>query len=184
MVTDQTWSPGSIKLLRDEAVRLADIATMLDDLASELRSAVPEGWAGRAADAYGELRDRLAKQCLTGSAAYETAAAAADDYVQILSELERRRRYETASDALARLEQQRVEAAERLEAVWRAATEEFEAIRSSLPGPVTAPARQSVTAPEDRPAAGHREVRVPRFGDPQYVQDLSDAVLEFFARPA
>ncbi|WP_206790584.1 putative T7SS-secreted protein [Amycolatopsis sp. MtRt-6] len=180
MAADQTWSPGTIKLLRDEAVRLADIATTLDDLASDLRSVEPEGWAGRAADAYGELRDRLTKQCLTGAAAYEAAAGAADDYVQILAELEGRRRHETASDALARLEQQRVEAAERLEAVWRAATEEFEAIRTALPEPVTAPARPAAAVPE----SGPREARLPRFGDPQYVQDLSDAVLEYFARPA
>ncbi|MFJ7218480.1 putative T7SS-secreted protein [Amycolatopsis sp. NPDC098790] len=180
MTADQTWSIGTIKLLRDEAIRLADIAAMLDELASDLRSVVPESWAGRAANAYVELRDRLVKQCLTGTAAYEAAAGAADDYVEILAELERRRRYETASDALARLEQQRVEAAGRLEAAWRAATEEFEAIRTVLPEPVSPQARPVTRAL----AAGHQEVRVPRFGDPQYVQDLSDAVLEYFGRPA
>ncbi|WP_329050933.1 hypothetical protein OG738_02745 [Amycolatopsis sp. NBC_01488] len=186
MTTEQAWSPGTVKLLQDEAVRLADIAAMLDDLASDLRSVAPEGWAGRAADAYGELRDRLAQQCRVGAGAYEVAAGATEDYVRVLAELALHRRYETASDGLARLEQQRVEAAERLEAAWRAATGEFEAIRTALPELVTAtaPAPSAVAAPPRVPAAEHRDGTVPQFGDPRYVQDLSDAVLEFFARPA
>jgi hypothetical protein len=178
MGPDRTWSPGTIKLLQDEAVRLADIAEMLDELASDLRSVAPEGWAGRAADAYGELRDQVAKQCRTGVAVYEAAAGAAENYVRILAELAGRRRYETASDALARLEQQRVEAAECLETAWRQAAHEFEAIRTALPEPVSVP----VTAAPERVLSDER--RVPRFGDPRYVQDLSDAVLDFFARGA
>ncbi|MEU5261262.1 hypothetical protein [Amycolatopsis sp. NPDC021455] len=173
MGPDRTWSPGTIKLLQDEVVRLADIAEMLDELAADLRSVAPEGWAGRAADAYGELRDEVVKRCQTGAAAYEAAASAAEDYVRILAELGRRRRYETASDALARLEQQRVEAAERLETAWREATDEFEAIRTALPVAVPVAVPVAAAAPAE-----------PRFGDPRYVQDLSDAVLDFFARRA
>ncbi|MFF1606586.1 putative T7SS-secreted protein [Amycolatopsis sp. NPDC058278] len=183
MTTEQTWSPGTIKLLQDEAVRLGDIAAMLEDLASDLRSVAPEGWAGRAADAYGELRDRLVKQCRLGAGAYETAAGATESYVQILVELAGRRHFETASDSLARLEQQRVEAAEQLESAWRAATGEFEAIRGTLPELVT-PAVAAVEAPRRAPMAGRQDAPVPRFGDPRYVQDLSDAILEFFARMA
>ncbi|MET8998012.1 putative T7SS-secreted protein [Amycolatopsis sp. NPDC004169] len=175
MASDQAWSPDAVKLLQDEAMRFADIAVMLEELASDLRSVVPEGWAGRAADAYGELRDRLARQCRTGADAYEAAAGATETYAGIFAELSGRRRYETASDALARLEQQRVEAAGSLEASWRAATEQFEAIRTALPEIVVEPA---VRAP-GRAEAG----LVPRYGDPRYVQDLSDAVLDFFARP-
>jgi hypothetical protein len=180
--TDRAWSPGTVKLLQDEAVRLADIAVLLDDLAEDLWSRVPEGWAGRAADAYEELRGRLVKQCRSGVAAYEAASGALENYVQILVELGGRRRFETASDALARLEQQRVEAAGHLETAWRTASDEFEAIRKVLPelGAVPVPAMHAPAVRTGPPP--DREAPAPRLGEPRYVQDLSDALLDHWER--
>jgi uncharacterized protein YukE len=143
------WSPGTVKLIRGEAARLRELARMFDDLDAELRLLVPEGWAGAAHDAYVDARGRLAKQLRSVTDAHELASEALDDYADTLEELGERRRYETASDGLARLELQRVEAARQAEDACRKAAGELAAVKPALPELSSAP-----VAAERAPAAG------------------------------
>ncbi|WP_410674618.1 putative T7SS-secreted protein [Amycolatopsis sp. cmx-4-68] len=183
---DPGWAPGTVNLLQGETARLRELARTLDDLALDLRLLAPQGWEGRASEAYVEVRDALAKQCRFAAGAHELAARALDNYVQILAELAERRRYESAVDGLARLEQQRVDAADQLEKAWQEATEELWAVRAVLPE--IAVTRPAVPVPAPRPAAP--ESPVPRASDPldpraadragyrRSLQELSDALLD------
>ncbi|WP_410621397.1 putative T7SS-secreted protein [Amycolatopsis sp. cmx-8-4] len=197
------WSPGTVKLLRGEAARLGELARMFDDLDAELRLLLPEGWAGAAHDAYVDARGRLAKQLRSVADAHELASQALDDYADTLEELGERRRYETASDGLARLELQRVDAARQAEEACRKAAEELAAVKPVLPELAKATA-----VPERVPAAGgppllplpvpagkathEREPadpHDPHLGDSDRVayrtnlQDLCDAVLDHLSAP-
>ncbi|MEV5715866.1 putative T7SS-secreted protein [Amycolatopsis mediterranei] len=192
-----TWDPGTVNLLRGEAARLGALARMFDELDTELRLLLPEGWAGAAHEAFTETRGRVARQLRSAADAHHLASRALDDYAETLAELGERRRHEPLSDGLARLEVQRVEAAGVAEAACREASAELAALRPVLAGhaeaaaaPVPAaggppllpppPVRGGGTAPGPEPG----EPVDPRLGDVDrvgyrgHLQDLCDAVLD------
>ncbi|MEU7786919.1 putative T7SS-secreted protein [Amycolatopsis sp. NPDC049159] len=191
---DAGWSPGTIKLVRGEATRLGELARAFDALDAELRLLLPEGWAGRAYDTFSDTRGRLAKHARSVADAHETASQALEDYADTLAELAERRRYEQASDGLARLEVQRVEAAAQAEKACRKAAEELDGVRPALPELAAAavpappgPAGDRGGLPflrERRPAGAEREREDPRLGDVDRagyrsaLQELCDAVLD------
>ena len=191
---DAGWSPGTIKLVRGEAARLGELARAFDALDAELRLLLPEGWAGRAYDAFSDTRGRLAKHARSVADAHETASRALEDYADTLAELAERRRYEPTSDGLARLEVQRVEAAAQAEDACRKAAEELDGVRPALPEPLVAaapllpepagdrgslpPVRELRTAGDEREREDPRAGDVDRAGYRSALQDLCDAVLD------
>ncbi len=195
MLGNTGWSPGTIRLIRGEATRLGELARAFDELDTELRLLLPEGWAGRAYDAFTDTRARLAKQVRSVADAHETAAQALTDYADTLAELAQRRRYEQASDGLARLELQRVEAAGHAEDACRKAAEELNGVRPALPELAATPVApgpaggrfEPVLVRQERKFTGEREPAHPRLGDVDRagyraaLQELSDAVLDHFS---
>lgn len=183
---DPGWSPGTVSLLRGEAARLHELAETLDDLALDLRLLAPPGWEGRAHEAYVEVRDALAKQCRFAAWAHEVASRALTNYVEILAELAERRRYEHTGDGLARLEQQRVEAALELERAWEQSIDELMTVRAVLPELVAAAPspRLSASVVPALPASGASDPLDPRLSDRtlyrQHLQELSDALLDYW----
>ncbi|MEV7096918.1 putative T7SS-secreted protein [Amycolatopsis sp. NPDC051045] len=192
-----TWDPGTVNLLRGEAARLGALARVFDELDTELRLLLPEGWAGAAHEAFTDTRGRLTKQLRSAADAHHFASRALDDYAETLAELGERRRHEPLSDGLARLELQRVEAAGLAEAACREAADELAALRPVLPdhavaaaAPVPAaggpPLRPPPPVRGGGPAPGPEpeEPVDPRLGDVDRVayrdnlQDLCDAVLD------
>jgi hypothetical protein len=184
---DPAWSPGTAGVLRDETTRLRELAQALDDLALDLRLLAPQGWEGRACEAYVETRDALAKQCRSAAWTHELASRALDDYVEVLVELAERRRYESTGDGLARLEQQRVEAALQLERAWEQSAGELATVKTTLaelaaPVPDRPPLVPEPPKPRESSGPGSLD---PRRGDRvayrRELQGLCDAVLDHFA---
>ncbi|WP_410591303.1 putative T7SS-secreted protein [Amycolatopsis sp. lyj-23] len=194
-----TWDPGTVNLLRGEAARLEALARLFDELDTEVRLLLPEGWAGAAHDAFADARGRLAKELSSAADAHHLASRALDDYAETLSELGERRRHEPLSDGLARLEVQRVEAAGAAEAACREAAARLAELRPVLPEhaeaagvpagpplpPPAPPLRGGAAAPEPEEP---RQPGDPRLGDVDrvayrgHLQDLCDAVLDHLAR--
>lgn len=185
--TDPAWSPGTVEELRKEAASLRHRSESLDELALDLRLSAPQGWEGRACEAYVETRDASAKQCRFAAWTHELAARAVDDYIEVVVELEARRRYELAGDGLARLEQQRVEAALQLERACAHSADELAAVKPVLPELATPAPRGPGPVPEPPKPRPSREPGSldPRLGDRavyrRNLQELSDALLDHFA---
>jgi hypothetical protein len=195
------WSKGTINLLRGEADRIGGLAHALEDLAGDLTCVQPRNWAGGARDSFVDARGRQVRQVRTAAAAHEIAAQALGHYVDVLTDLSDRRLYESDSPALAKLEQQRVEAATHAAAMIGEAAEELQKVRATLPDlagdlrPATMPgAEPGLVAAVPAPAAVQEVTVQPRplvagldpravTLDPravalfyQRVQDLSDAM--------
>ncbi|MGW3964881.1 putative T7SS-secreted protein [Amycolatopsis sp. NPDC005003] len=190
-----TWDPGTVNLLRGEATRLGALARVFDELDTDLRLLVPEGWAGAAHDAFADTRARMAQQLRSAADAHDLAAKALEDYAETLAELGERRRDEPLSDGLARLELQRVEAAGAAEAACREAAARLGELRPVLPeraeaaAPVPAggmpplpppppPVRRGRVAPEPEEPGDPRLGDVDRGAYRDHLQDLCDAVLD------
>ncbi|MEU4254304.1 putative T7SS-secreted protein [Amycolatopsis sp. NPDC026612] len=189
-----TWDPGTVNLLRGEAARLDALARVFDELDTEVRLLLPEGWVGAAHDAFTDARGRLAKQLSSAADAHRLASRALEDYAETLSELGERRRHEPLSDGLARLEVQRVEAAGTAEAACREAAARLAELQPVLPehaetaaapvpaGPPLVPPPPPVRG--DGSALEPEEPGDPRLGDVDrvayrsHLQDLCDAVLD------
>jgi len=191
------WSKGTINLLRGEADRITGLAHALEDLADDLARVQPRNWAGGAHDSYVDARGRQVQQVRAAAAAHEIAAQALGRYVDVLTELSERRLYESDSPALAKLEQQRVEASTHAAAMVGEAADELQKVRTTLPDltgglrPATMPgAEPGLVAAAPVPAAVQETPVQPRplvAGlDPRAVadvavfyrrvQDLSDAI--------
>ncbi|WP_103350406.1 putative T7SS-secreted protein [Amycolatopsis sp. CA-128772] len=190
-----TWDPGTVNLLRGEAARLGALARVFDELDTEARLLLPEGWTGAAHDAFTDARARLAKQLSSAADAHHLASRALDGYAETLWELGERRRHEPLSDGLARLELQRVEAAGVAEAACREAAARLAELRPVLPEhaeaaapagpplpPPAPPARGGGVAPEPEEPGDPRLGDVDRVAYRGHLQDLCDAVLDHFAR--
>ncbi|MEU4519504.1 hypothetical protein AB0F52_12400 [Amycolatopsis sp. NPDC024027] len=129
----------------------------------------------------------MAKQCRFAAWTHELAARALDDYVEVVLELAERRRYEQAGDGLARLEQQRVEAALQLERAWEHSSDELATVKPTLPELAAPAPRRPASEPEPPKTRKPRGAGSldPRLGDRavyrRNLQELSDALLDHFA---
>lgn len=132
MTESPAWLPGTLNLIRGEADRVRSLTQTLDDLASDLRRADVEGWEGNAGDAYKAVRNAAAARCRAAAVACEVAARSLGYYFTVLGELGARRPYAWSPDELARLEQQRAEAASLAAARVHEAAEELESIRGTV----------------------------------------------------
>jgi hypothetical protein len=177
------WAKGTINLLRGETDRVRQLAQSLEDLAGDIERADPPGWVGGARETYVEARRRQSGQVRRAAAAHELAAQALDRYVDVLTGLAGRRRYESDSGALAGLEHQRVEVATHASDVLREAAEQLQAVRPTLPEltdgvrPATVPGAEPVAAAGPAPAAAEqapiRPAPLAATVDPRAIVDIT-----------